>query len=144
MSELRKALSQLKNHKAAGCDRITAEYLKAFAESFGEILLSIFKKLFASKIYPSEWASNFLKPIYKKGESMDPDNYRGLAIGAALAKLYSLILLGRLTEYIGKKRTYLCQPNRFYDMYIRPYISAPNNHREGGKKEQKETVCSFH
>ena len=34
---------------------------------------------------------------------MDPDNYRGLAIGAALAKLYSLILLGRLTEYIGKK-----------------------------------------
>ena len=34
---------------------------------------------------------------------MDPDNYRGLAIGAAMAKLYSLILLGRLTEYIEKK-----------------------------------------
>ena len=78
-------------------------YLKAFAESFGDILLAIFKKLFALQIYPSEWASNFLKPIYKKGGSEDPDNYRGLAIGAALAKLYSLILLGRLTEYIEKK-----------------------------------------
>ena len=54
-------------------------------------------------MYPTEWTSNFLKPIYKKGESVDPDNYRGLAIGAALAKLYSLILLGRLTEYIKKK-----------------------------------------
>ena len=97
----------LKNHKAAGCDRITAEYLKAFAESFGDILLAIAMKLFALQVYPSEWASNFLKPIYKKGESEDPDNYRGLAIGAALAKLYSLILLGRLTEYIEKRILFL-------------------------------------
>ena len=103
MTELRKALKLLKNHKAAGCDRITAEYLKAFAESFGDILLAMFQKLFALQIYPSEWTSNFLKPIYKKGESEDPDNYRGLAIGAALPKLYSLILLGRLTKYIEKR-----------------------------------------
>ena len=103
MAELRKALSLLKNHKAAGCDRITAEYLKAFAEPFGDILLRILQKLFAQYVYPSEWTSNFLKPIYKKGESLDPDNYRGLAIGAAMTKLYSLILLGRLTEYIDKK-----------------------------------------
>ena len=43
MDELRKALLLLKNHKAPGCDRITAEYLKAFAESFGDILLKIIK-----------------------------------------------------------------------------------------------------
>ena len=103
MAELRKALLLLKNHKAAGCDRITAEYLKAFAEPCGDILLRILQKLFAQHVYPSEWTSNFLKPIYKKGESLDPDNYRGLAIGAAMTKLYSLILLGRLTEYIDKK-----------------------------------------
>ena len=90
----------LKNHKAAGCDRITAEYLKAFAEPFGDILLKIFQKLFSQGIYPSEWTSNFLKPIYKKGDVLDPDNFRGLVIGAALTKLYSLILLGRLTKYI--------------------------------------------
>ena len=103
MDEMRKALLLLKNHKASGCDRISAEYLKAFAESFGDILLKIVQELFSKKVYPTEWTSNFLKPIYKKGDSVDPDNYRGLAIGAALAKLYSLILLGRLTEYIKKK-----------------------------------------
>ena len=110
MIELRKALKLLKNHKAAGCDRITAEYLKAFAESFGDILLKIFQKLFAQHIYPSEWISNFLKPIYKKGGSLDTNNYRGLAIGAAMAKLYSLILLGRLTEHIKEKD--LISPNQ--------------------------------
>ena len=92
----------MKNHKAAGCDRIPAEYLKAFAQPFGEILLKIIQILFAKKVYPSEWTSNFLKPIYKKGEATDTDNFRGLAIGAALAKLYSLILLNRLTDYIKK------------------------------------------
>ena len=61
MAELRKSLTLLKHHKAAGCDRITAEYLKAFAESFGDILLQILRNLFAQQIYPSEWASNYLK-----------------------------------------------------------------------------------
>ena len=103
LEELRKALMLLKNHKAPGCDRITAEYLKAFAESFGDILLKIMQKVFSKHIYPSEWTSNFLKPIYKKGETTDTDNYRGLAIGTAMAKLYSLILLGRLTEFVTKK-----------------------------------------
>ena len=51
MTELRKALTLLKNHKAPGCDRVTGEYLKAFAESFGDILLNIFQKLFAQHIY---------------------------------------------------------------------------------------------
>ena len=103
MEELRKALLLLKNHKAPGCDRITAEYLKAFAESFGDILLKILQNIFAKNVYPTDWISNFLKPIYKKGENVDPDNYRGLAIGSAMAKLHSLILLGRLTEFINKK-----------------------------------------
>ena len=103
MDELRKALSLLKNHKAPGCDRITAEYLKAFAESFGDILLKIIQNLFSKNVYPTDWISNFLKPIYKKGENVDPDNYRGLAIGSAMAKLHSLILLGRLTEFIKNK-----------------------------------------
>ena len=34
---------------------------------------------------------------------MDTGNYRGLAIGAAMTKSYSLILVGRLCEYAQKK-----------------------------------------
>ena len=48
-----------------------------------------------------------MKPIYKKGDQFDPDNFRGLAIGAAMTKLYSLILLGRLTEFIKEKELIL-------------------------------------
>ena len=54
MDELRKALLLLKNHKACGCDRISAEYLKAFAENFGDILLKIIQGLFSKNVYPTE------------------------------------------------------------------------------------------
>ena len=47
---------------------------------------------------------NFLKPIYKKGITNDPDNFRGIAIGSAFAKLFSFILLKRLINFIDHKK----------------------------------------
>ena len=100
LKELIDALNQMKKNKAPGPDGILIEYLKAFGETFLGILLKIIRQLFSRHVYPSAWTSNFLKPIYKKGDMEDPDNYRGLAVGSALAKLFSLILLNRLTKYI--------------------------------------------
>ena len=39
---------------------------------------------------------NFLKPIFKKGEPGDPDNYRGIAVGGTISKIFSLVILDRL------------------------------------------------
>ena len=40
----------------------------------------------------------------KKGNTEDPQNFRGLAIASALAKLHGLILLKRLMTYIHDKK----------------------------------------
>ena len=102
--------SDLKIGKAVGPDEILLEYLRAFAESFGPLLLSLLNKIFSEHIYPSNWTVNFLKPIFKKGDTDDTDNFRGLAIGSAFAKLFSQILLKRLTTYISEKD--LLSPNQ--------------------------------
>ena len=96
--ELREALASLKMGKACGQDGILGEYLKIFGQEFEPVLLSLLRNIFAEHTYPSKWAVNFLKPIYKKGSTKDPDNYRGLAIGSAFAKLFSIILLNRLKQ----------------------------------------------
>ena len=57
--------------------------------------------IFTQALYPSSWANNYLKAIYKKGAADDPANYRGLAIGSVLAKLYSTILLNRIEMYVS-------------------------------------------
>ena len=53
---------------------------------------------------------NFLKPIFKKGDTQYTNNFRGLAISSALAKLHSLIMLKRLTTYIKENK--LISPNQ--------------------------------
>ena len=46
----------------------------------------------------------FLKRVHKKDTLDDPDNYRGMAISSCLSKLYSIILLNRLTEEANKRQ----------------------------------------
>ena len=100
LKELQDALNNLKAGKAPGPDEIIGEYLKIFGQTFEHILLKLVNKMFSNHIYPSKWTLNFLKPIFKKGDTSDPDNFRGLAIGSAFAKLFSFILLKRLVNFI--------------------------------------------
>ena len=101
--ELRDALTNLKPNKAHGPDGILGEYLKIFGYKYENILLKLIRKIFSEYIYPSKWDLSFIKPIHKKGKTNDPNNFRGLAIGSAFAKLFSLILLKRLENYIREK-----------------------------------------
>ena len=47
--------------------------------------------------YP--WSISHITPIHKKGCIYDPENYRAIAIASNLGKLFSIILLKRLTLY---------------------------------------------
>ena len=145
LQELREALHQLKDNKAPGPDKIQIEYLKAFGENFAGILLKIIRQLFSRHIYPPQWNANYLKPIYKKDDRTNPDNYRGLAIGSALAKLFSMILLKRLVKYIEK--TNIISPNQIGFMIN----SRTSDHifllqtiiEKVVKKNKKKLFCAF-
>ena len=104
LKELRDAIGNLKGGKAPGPDEVIGEYLKLFGLAFEDILLKLVNVIFSNHIYPAKWALNFLKPIFKKDSTKDPDNYRGLAIGSAFAKLFSFILLKRLTNFVDIKK----------------------------------------
>ena len=42
--------------------------------------------------HPKSWALCGITPIHKGGDTQDPGNYRGIAVGSLLAKLYACIL----------------------------------------------------
>ena len=108
--EILETLAEMKSGKAPGPDGILIEYLKLFGETYVDITHKLVSKIFSEHIYPSKWNTNFLKPIFKKGNTDDPGNFRGLAIGPAFAKLYSHILLKRLSMFIDEKK--LLSPNQ--------------------------------
>ena len=97
--EVSLAIKSLKNGKAVGYDRILNEQIKA-AVSLQRIV-NIISRLFNScldlGVYP--WNTTILNPLYKNGYIHNPDNYRAIAIGSSLGKLFGTILLQRLVNF---------------------------------------------
>ena len=108
--ELRDVIRRAKLGKACGPDGILIEYIKFATDNVVKTLLDLMNKIFCHAIYPKQWAINYLKAIYKIGSKKDPNNYRGLAIGSAVSKLYSMILLQRLELFITEKN--ILSPNQ--------------------------------
>ena len=49
--------------------------------------------------YPNEWTKSKLITLFKKGDPMDPSNYRGINIMSVFPKLYDIILTTRLQNW---------------------------------------------
>ena len=50
-------------------------------------------------MYPSEWAKAIIQPIHKKGDTTNPDNYRGISLLSCVSKLYTSVINSRLTQW---------------------------------------------
>jgi hypothetical protein len=103
--EVQAALDKIGNGKAAGVDGIPIEFLK-YAEVSVErhhtqnVLLQHLTFLFNHVLrygYPQAWSIGAVVPVPKpKGDIHNKDDYRGITVGQALSKLYSMVLLNRL------------------------------------------------
>ena len=102
-NEIKGAISRLKKSATHGYDNIIGKLIVAGKDTFIPLLLIIFNKVFLDAKYPSLWGKNYLKSIFKRGEAWDTDNYRGIAIGSVLGKIFSLVLLGRLEKHTDEK-----------------------------------------
>jgi hypothetical protein len=107
--EVAEALKHLSNNKSAGVDGIPAELLTHDREPGVPIDVAIrallrpvthaFNKVFTGQ-YPADWATCTLTPVYKgKGNQHECNNYRGIAVSTALAKLFSLVVLRRMDTW---------------------------------------------
>ena len=55
--------------------------------------------MFNSREYPHAWGQCIISSIFKKGDLNDASNYRGITLISVLAKVYSQLLLNRLTSW---------------------------------------------
>ena len=109
--EITLALRAAANGKSAGVDGLPMEFMKhAVREVEVEgktvrvnILAGHITHLFNRVLrdgYPKGWAVGAIVPVPKpKGNPDKMDDYRGIAVGGALSKLFSLTLLRRMDEW---------------------------------------------
>jgi hypothetical protein len=107
LAEVIAALKFMGNHKAPGLERTPVEcykYATRKVEDKEELvlapyLLRLMEHIRSTGDYPKQLEASVLTPIHKKGDVLDPSNYRGLAVGGALSKLYVFLLERRLKTW---------------------------------------------
>lgn len=73
--------------------------LSAYVSTLEPVLNVLFNSIFDSNYCPSSWKLGIIVPIFKKGDKMDLQNYRGITLLSCLAKLFSRILNNRLQRW---------------------------------------------
>lgn len=96
--EVTAAFKRLKRHKAAGIDGIKAEFLLDAEDILTEPLAKTFSQMLSTGV-PQTWCSGVIHPIFKSGDTDDPNNYRGITVTSVLAKVFAMILETRMMAW---------------------------------------------
>ena len=86
----------MKNRKAPGIDAITAEVLKAAGKPMVDMLENIFNLIWNVESTPKDWSRMVVTPIHKKGDKLNPENYRAISLLSIPGKVFCRILLDRM------------------------------------------------
>ena len=103
-SEIKKAVFAQSNSKSPGNDKLISEIFKHIYDIISPFLLELFNTIFQKGNFPEKWAEGILIPLFKGG-SHEAKNFRGITLNNILAKIYSKLLVERLTKWSIKHDT---------------------------------------
>ena len=103
-TELKNALFQQKNNKSHGIDLLSAKIFKISFDLISPFLLKLYNRLFRNGEHPRIWGEGIIVPIFKGVDKDSAQNYRGITLINILGKIYSQILLSRLTKWSEKQK----------------------------------------
>ena len=106
IDEVRKAVYSQNNNKAPGTDCILSEMIKSSYDTISPFLLTMYsKKIISVSILLN--GEGIIAPVFKKGDVNEAKNYRGITFVNILVKIYSQILLNRLTAWSANMKNFL-------------------------------------
>ena len=98
LKEVHAAMKRLKNNKAVDIMGLTSEHFKMGGCDLTEFLTSFLNYIISTKKVSAVLKEGILTPIFKKGDTSDPGNYRGITVTPVLLKILEHILNARHNE----------------------------------------------
>ncbi len=95
---LLQALKKLQRNKAVGLDGMKVEFILDVGELLHVPILITFN-YFLEEGFPKTLSTRVVHALFKGGDAFKFDNYKGITIWRILAKLFTMILDKRLSEW---------------------------------------------
>lgn len=97
--ELRRLLRKGNRRPSPGPDGMEKWALAGTCDEFLSIIAAIVNFVIAQSYFPSALKSCYMTPVYKRGDSTDPNNYRGIAHSNVLYQLISSFFGSELRRF---------------------------------------------
>ncbi|CAF4752909.1 unnamed protein product [Pieris macdunnoughi] len=97
-------MKKLKAEKSPGPDGICNEALKIGAPILTYHFTRLFNKILDEEKVPKQWCTSDIILLFKKGNPLDIGNYRPISLLASIYKLFSSIILKRISDDIDKQQ----------------------------------------
>jgi len=110
---VRKLLLEINLSKAAGPDEVAGRLLKELAEELAPFVTCLFNKSITSSDIPSEWKSQWVSPVYKKGAKSEAANYRPVSLTCILSKLMEHVLCTHIRAHLDNHSVLSCFQHGF-------------------------------
>ena len=108
---------------------IPTKLLKIAASIVAPSLTAIFTKSIITGIYPTEWETARVTPVFKKGVKSDLNNYRPISVIPVVSKVFEKIVYDQLYQYLNDNKLLLsCQSGfRSLRSTLMALLEATNN-----------------
>ena len=102
---VKKLLLNINTTKAIGPDQIQNQALKIAAEELAPVLQFIFQQSLDSGDVPLDWRKANITPLFKKGSTTNPANYRLVSLTSTCCKLLENLIDSNLMRHVSKHNT---------------------------------------
>lgn len=95
-------LNALKLKKSAGYDGFQLEHFIKTKENTSKFMKILINSIIETEIWPDDLKRQVLRPIFKKGDKKDLNNYRPIALLPVLNKIVEKIFATRIENFLNK------------------------------------------
>lgn len=98
--DIKSVVAKMPVNKATGDDRIPVKVIKDNINLLCIPICHIFNHAFTCRIYPSSLKTAKVVPVYKSGDSNNPENYRPMSVLSCLNTLFEKIIVLQLKRFL--------------------------------------------
>ena len=101
-SEVLATINKLKNKNSSGVDEISNKLLKAIGTELSKPLTIIINQCLLTGIFPDLLKIAKVKPLFKRGETCQLNNYRPISLLPTISKIFERIIYSQLYAYFSQ------------------------------------------